>query len=114
MSTTVDPAGTAAVRSRVRSAIARAWRDAELAGRLPVPDAGAPIPEVEVERPANPAFGDLATNLGMKLARPLRRPPIAIAEALAEQLRGEAGAGLVASAEVAPPGFLNLRLTDAA
>ncbi len=75
---------------------------------------GADSPIVEVERPANPAFGDLATNLAMKLARPLRRSPMEIAEALAVGLRSEAGAGLVASAEVARPGFVNLRVTDAA
>jgi arginyl-tRNA synthetase len=72
------------------------------------------VPAVEVERPANPAFGDFATNLALKLARPLRRSPLEIAEVLAEQLRGTAGAGLVATAEVAKPGFVNLRLADAA
>ena len=45
---------------------------------------------VEVERPANPAFGDFATNLAMKLARPLRRPPLEIADAL-RQLQRHAG-----------------------
>ena len=44
---------------------------------------GRRLPEVEVERPANAAFGDFATNLAMKLARPLRRSPLDIAEAVA-------------------------------
>ncbi len=44
-------------------------------------------PEVEVERPANPEHGDLATNLALKLARPMRRAPLQIAEALASSLR---------------------------
>ena len=35
-----------------------------------------------MERPAKAEHGDLATNLAMKLARPLRRPPLAIAEAI--------------------------------
>ena len=104
----------AAIRSRVRDAVERAWRDAVAAGRLPALDDPAAAPAIEVERPANPAFGDLATNLAMKLARPLRRSPLEIAEALAEQLRGPAGEGLVAAADVARPGFLNLRITDAA
>jgi arginyl-tRNA synthetase len=110
-----DPvAAPGALRARVRAAVERAWSDAVAAGSLPALEDPAAAPGVEVERPANPAFGDFASNLAMKLARPLRRPPLAIAEALAEQLRGDAGAGLVAAADVAPPGFLNVRITDAA
>jgi arginyl-tRNA synthetase len=98
----------------VRAAVERAWADAVAAGRIPALEDPAAAVGVEVERPANPAHGDFATNLGMKLARPLRRSPMDIAEALADALRGDAGAGLVAEAEVARPGFLNVRLTDAA
>ena len=115
MSSPADPvAAPAALRVRVRAAVARAWADAVAAGRIPALEDPAAAPAVEVERPANPAHGDFATNLGMKLARPLRRSPMDIAEALAESLRGEAGSGLVAAAEVARPGFLNVRLTEAA
>ena len=85
------------------------WPTAALAR---VEDAAAPT--VEVERPANAAFGDLATNLAMKLARPLRRSPLDIAEALAASLGGGSAAGLIASAEVARPGFVNLRVADEA
>jgi arginyl-tRNA synthetase len=110
-----DPvAAPAALRARVRDAVERAWADAVEAGRLPAIEDAAAITVVEVERPANAAFGDFATNLAMKLARPLRRSPMDIAEALAESLRGVAGAGFVAGAEVARPGFVNVRLTDAA
>ncbi len=84
------------------------------AGALPpVEDPGA-APAVEVERPANAAFGDLATNLAMKLARPLRRSPLDIAEAVATALAEGGDPALVASAEVARPGFVNLRVADAA
>ena len=100
------------IRTRVRDAVARAWTDAVAAGRLPQAESGAVAPAVEVERPANPAHGDFATNLAMKLARPLRRPPLDIAEALAEQLRAGAGAGLIASVDVARPGFINVRVSD--
>jgi len=115
VSSPADPvAAPAALRARVRGAVARAWADAVAAGRIPALEDASAAPAVEVERPANPAHGDFATNLAMKLARPLRRSPMDIAEALAESLRGEAGSGLVAAAEVARPGFLNVRLTDAA
>ncbi len=116
------PAGSAAggaappapLRSRVRVAVADALAAAITAGDLPAPDGdAASLPPVEVERPANPDHGDIASNLALKLARPLRRPPMAIAEAVATHLRGAAG-DLVASADVAAPGFLNMRLADAA
>jgi arginyl-tRNA synthetase len=110
-----DPvAAPAAIRARVLAAVERAWTDAVAAGRLPALEDPSAAPVVEVERPANAAFGDFASNLALKLARPLRRSPLEIAEALAEGLRGGAGAGLVAAAEVARPGFLNIRVADAA
>ena len=107
-------AAPAAIRTLVRAAVEQAWADAVTAGRIPAVDDVAAAPEVEIERPSNAAFGDFASNLAMKLARPLRRSPLEIAEALADALRGPAGAGLVASAEVARPGFLNIRVADAA
>ena len=54
----------------------------------------------------------------MRLARPYRMAPLAIASALAAELVAEAErdpeATPIAGAEVAPPGFLNLRLRDGA
>ncbi len=101
-----------AVRARVRAAVQRAWADAVAAGHVAAIDDPTLAPAVEIERPANPAFGDFATNLAMKLARPLRRPPMEIAEALAASLRNGSDTSLIASVEVARPGFLNLRVTD--
>jgi arginyl-tRNA synthetase len=104
------------IRARVAAAIERAWSVAIADGRVPAIEDGAEAPPIEVERPANPAFGDLSTNLAMKLARPLRRPPLAIAEALAATLAAGSAAQpeLIATADVARPGFLNLRVADAA
>jgi arginyl-tRNA synthetase len=112
-SASTQPEPVAPIRSRVAAAVERAWSRAVADGRLPALEAGAAV-EVEVERPANPAFGDLATNLAMKLARPLRRAPLEIAEALAASLDAGLAAGLVASTAVARPGFLNMRVADAA
>ena len=114
-------APTVPLRTQARLAVERAWARATASGALPPIDASATdtAPAVEIERPAKPEHGDLATNLGLKLARPLRRPPLAIAEVLAAEIQAEiAGAGPrstpVSSVEVAPPGFLNMRLSDAA
>ena len=109
-----EPVAPAAIRAGVRAAIERAWRAAEASGSLPAVEDPAAAPGVEVERPANPAFGDFATNLAMKLARPLRRSPLDIAEALATALRTGRDAALFAAVDVARPGFLNLRVADAA
>jgi arginyl-tRNA synthetase len=65
---------------------------------------------VAVEPPRDPAHGDLATNAAMVLAKPAGLPPRALAERLAERLRRH---DEVTAAEVAGPGFINLRLADA-
>jgi arginyl-tRNA synthetase len=65
--------------------------------------------DVELERPKDPSHGDYATNVALRSAGAVRRPPREIAAGLAEQLRGLPE---VASVDVAGPGFLNLRLSD--
>jgi arginyl-tRNA synthetase len=104
------------IRTQVREAVGRAWDRAIADGSLPPLPEDAARPAVEVEHPADPSHGDLASNLAMKLARPYRMAPLAIAEALKTALTGLAAedpaSTPIASADVAPPGFLNLRLTD--
>ena len=68
---------------------------------------GLELTNVAVEPPRDPAHGDMATNAAMVLAKPARMKPRDIAEKLAPLLEADAR---VASAEVAGPGFLNLRL----
>jgi arginyl-tRNA synthetase len=74
------------------------------------------LPTVDIERPAKPEHGDFAASLAMKLARPYRRAPLEIARVLAEAIAADiadpATDSPIASVDVAPPGFLNLRLTD--
>jgi len=69
------------------------------------------LPDFTLEVPKNPDHGDFACNAALLLAKRLRQPPRAIAERLASQLA--ALPELVASAEVAGPGFVNLRLRGA-
>ena len=106
------------LRTQARLAVERAWQRAVAAGAMPDAAALDAPPTVEIERPAKPEHGDLATSLALKLGRPLRRPPLAIAAALAAEIEREiAGTGprgsALSSVSVAPPGFLNLRLSDA-
>ncbi len=106
------------LRSQVRAAIERAWADAVETGSLPALPPGLDRPAIEVEHPSDRSHGDLATNLAMKLARPYRRSPSEIATLLAAKLVRDAAAdgspSPIESAEVAPPGFINVRLRPAA
>jgi arginyl-tRNA synthetase len=67
--------------------------------------------EVLVERPKNPAHGDYATNVALRLAKPAGRQPREVAALLADQLRAHSG---VAAVDVAGPGFLNITLAQGA
>ncbi|MFC3628586.1 arginine--tRNA ligase [Paracoccus angustae] len=76
------------------------------AGELP---RGLDFANVAVEPPRDPAHGDMATNAAMVLAKPAGMKPREIADRLAARLTDPR----IAAAEVAGPGFLNLRLSPA-
>ena len=70
---------------------------------------------IVLERPKQAAHGDLACNIAMQLAKPLKMNPRALAEAIIAALQSDAAAtSSVASAEIAGPGFINLRVAPAA
>ncbi len=76
------------------------------AGTLP---AGLDRKNVTVEPPRDTSHGDLATNAAMVLAKPAKTNPRVLADALVAEL---AKLEDVASASVAGPGFINMKLTD--
>ncbi|WFL78037.1 arginine--tRNA ligase [Altererythrobacter arenosus] len=76
----------------------------EAEGALP-PDT--PRGNVTVEPPRDPAHGDLATNAAMVLAKAAGTNPRELAGKIVEKLEADAS---VTSAEIAGPGFINLRL----
>jgi len=88
------------IRELVLASIHAMQADGALPGELNL------VP-VTVEPPRDPAHGDMATNAAMVLAKPAKQKPRDIAEALAARLATDPR---VASADVAGPGFLNLRL----
>ena len=93
------------IRTHIEGLVNRAVAAAIAAGDLPdvaVPDAG-------LERPKDPANGDFASTLPLRLARAMMKPPLEIAGAIARHLPADA---TVLPAEVAPPGFLNFRLSE--
>jgi arginyl-tRNA synthetase len=75
------------------------------AGDLP---AGLRRDALTIEPPRDPSHGDLATNAAMVLAKPAGTNPRGLAEKIAAAL---AATPDIVSAEVAGPGFINLRLT---
>ena len=74
-------------------------------------DPAALPPEVTVERPRNPEHGDYATNLALQVAKKAGVNPRELAGWLAEALTEADG---IAAAEVAGPGFVNLRIEASA
>ncbi|GJF12460.1 arginine--tRNA ligase [Mycolicibacterium cyprinidarum] len=66
---------------------------------------------VTVERPRNPEHGDYATNLALQLGKKVGANPRELAGWLAAALAAQDG---ISAADVAGPGFVNLRLEAAA
>jgi arginyl-tRNA synthetase len=64
---------------------------------------------IELDRPGDPAHGDYATNAALRRAGVERRPPRELAEEIASRVRDSG----LADAEVAGPGFVNLRVSEA-
>ena len=91
--------------TEIRSLVLDTLQAMQEAGELP---GGLDTANVTVEPPRDAAHGDMATNAAMVLAKPAGMKPRDIAGALAERLSGESW---IESAEVAGPGFLNLRLS---
>ncbi|MCM2562416.1 arginine--tRNA ligase [Lutimaribacter sp. EGI FJ00015] len=92
--------------TEIRDTVIESLNRMTAAGDLPE---GLDLANVAVEPPRDAAHGDMATNAAMVLAKPAGKKPRDIADALAGHLRAD---DRIASAEVAGPGFLNLRLSD--
>ena len=88
------------IRALVLDTLEAMTRDGALPG-------GLSFDAVTVEPPRDAAHGDMATNAAMVLAKPAGMKPRDIAQALADRLTAD---GRIDVAEVAGPGFLNLRL----
>ncbi|MDY7097434.1 MAG: arginine--tRNA ligase [Pseudomonadota bacterium] len=72
---------------------------------------GTSFANVTLEPPRDPSHGDLATNAAMVLAKPAKTNPRALAELITAKLIAHPQ---ITSADIAGPGFINLRLDPAA
>ena len=93
--------------SEIRALVLAALEKMTADGQLPT---GLSFDAVAVEPPRDPLHGDMATNAAMVLAKPSGRKPREIADELAASLRQD---DRITAADVAGPGFLNLRLAPA-
>ncbi|MBM3584543.1 MAG: arginine--tRNA ligase [Alphaproteobacteria bacterium] len=93
------------VRS-LRAATVKAIEGLMASGALP-PDLV--LDAVAIDMPRDPSHGDVATNAALVLAKGARKPPRELAGIIAQALRSLDG---VVAAEVAGPGFINLRFDD--
>ena len=94
------------IRNEIAELVEAAARAAQAAGDIPP----VVLEDLAIERPARPEHGDYASSLPLRLARTARQSPIAIAETIARHMPAHVAVGEVS---VAPPGFVNLRLSDA-
>jgi arginyl-tRNA synthetase len=69
--------------------------------------AGIDFSRIVVEPPRDPSHGDMATNAAMVLAKDAKAKPRDLADTIASRLRADP---LIASVDVAGPGFINLTL----
>jgi arginyl-tRNA synthetase len=84
----------------------------ELAGERGISE---PLPLPHLERPKVAEHGDIATNIAMQLSKAWKVNPRDLAQEFVAKLATQHNySTLLASAEVAGPGFINLRLTQSA
>ncbi len=100
------------MQSRHKEQIVQLFADA-VAPLLAGTDLAAPV--ITLERPRDPSHGDLACNIAMQLAKPLKKNPRELAQGLADAVMANpARQGLLDAVESAGPGFINLRVALAA
>lgn len=96
---------TPLIRQQIAQLLEEAIRRAQQKGLIPATE----IPPSPIERPANPAFGDYASTIALKLARAARMSSGQIARILVAELPPSPMIGQVS---VAGPGFINFTLSD--
>jgi arginyl-tRNA synthetase len=81
----------------------------------PIVEGSGLTPAIVLERPRDPAHGDVACNTAMQLAKQLKLNPRELATRLVAALLADPAAkGLIEAADVAGPGFINLRVAASA
>jgi arginyl-tRNA synthetase len=95
------------MKRHLEAIVREALNDAIEAGLLPVRT----LPAFTLDVPSDPTFGDIACNVAMMLAREVKKPPRAVAELVIGRLKDPNG--WIAATEIAGPGFINFRASQA-
>ncbi len=95
------------MKDAITALVASAVRAAIDAGELPLES----VPDPAVERPRDRAHGDWATSVALRSAKEAGMNPRAVAEIVSARMSGHED---VAAVEIAGPGFINIRLSNAA
>ncbi len=95
----------AMIRQEIERLVSEAAHAAREEGKLP----SVALPEVELERPQRPDHGDYASSIALRLARAAGAKPLELATEIARHIRPHEAIGDVS---VAPPGFINFRLSE--
>ncbi|MEP7288858.1 MAG: arginine--tRNA ligase [Chloroflexota bacterium] len=93
------------LRQEIAAVVRQGIGAAQTAGTLPA----FAIPVLKIERPKNASQGDYASAVAMQIQKQVGKPPLEIAKIIQAHLPQT---GFLAAIEVAPPGFLNFRLSD--
>ncbi len=97
------------IRHDIERLVSEAVQRAQDSGAVPT----LPPTDVSVERPQQAAFGDYASSLPLRLARPARMNPLELAKSLADHITIPPElTGVLDGVEVASPGFINFRLSS--
>lgn len=95
------------LREQVEEVVDAALSAAVADGSLPLEE----VPAAALERPRDAANGDWASTVALRAAKAAHMKPRDVAEAVVSHLPKN---DLIASTEIAGPGFVNIRLTNAA
>jgi len=97
--------GIIMVKRRLTELLAQAASEAQQLGKLP----SVTLPEVAIEHPQNPEYGDYASSFPLKLARATGASPLDIANDIVKLM---VPSSEIAHVAVASPGFINFTLKD--
>ena len=61
--------------------------------------------------PKNPDFGDLSSNISLLLTKEIKKPPMEIAQSIADEIKKDYPHD-ISEITVTPPGFINFRITN--
>jgi arginyl-tRNA synthetase len=92
------------MKTAIKQIIHDALEKAQQAGELELSS----FPDIVVEKPKDEKMGDFSTNIAMTLARSERKNPKTIAESVARHLKSSD----LSQAEVAGPGFINIKMSQ--